>query len=161
MQNKKALMFLVPVALALMSVVVYKFYKALNPSKEQYAKVINTVYTDKADTAISADTFSIIADYRDPFLGKIISAEVPKATNYIPRQPKPEKPPLTPVKWPAITYGGVIKNQKSNKQVVLVSINGQGNFMKAGEEAQGILLKQVYKDSIVLVYEKETKVVRK
>ena len=120
---------------------------------------MNTNFNTSVNTNSSVlDTFSISANYRDPFLGRMISVNA----NSIQKNetPKVEKV-IQQIKWPTIIYNGMIKNQKSKKELALVQIGGKDNIMKAGETAEGIKIQKIYKDSIEVVFEKEKKAVRK
>ena len=55
----------------------------------------------------------------------------------------------------------MIKNQKTNKQVYLVTINNQDNMMKPGDVISDVELKKVYRDSIEVTFHKEKKVIKK
>jgi len=105
------------------------------------------------------DTFSIVANYRDPFLGKMISINKP-VFNSLTKIAKTQKT-IQSVQWPLIVYNGMIKNQKSNKQVVMVQINGQSNLMREKEIFAGIELMKIYKDSIEVGYQKQMKIIKK
>jgi len=112
------------------------------------------------------DSFSIVADYRDPFLGNMKFQTLAK-----PIEKKEEIPPKTiPFHevlkkdkdiWPAIVYGGVIKNQSSNKEIALIKINNGEKLMVVGDIAEEVELLSVYKDSIGVIYGGEQKYVKK
>jgi type II secretory pathway component PulC len=155
MKNKKTVYVILPVVIGLWALVIYKIVTIYSASE---GTVVNTgSFVLPILISNSADTFSIAANYRDPFLGK---KESPAPDNAPKPAPRPEKV-AEPIQWPAITYGGVIKSRKSNVPLCMVSINGQTNFMKEGEVAAGIQLKKIYKDSIDVLFRKEKKVVRK
>ena len=103
------------------------------------------------------DTFHIKADYRDPFLGGTKKVSVPTNTATI---IKPVPIPVV-IKWPTITYFGMIKNQKSNKQLVIVTIDGQSHNMKTGSIVSEVTLNKIYKDSIEVTYQKNKKIIKK
>jgi hypothetical protein len=65
------------------------------------------------------------------------------------------------VKWPAIVYNGIIKNNKSSKKLALVKINGESNLMIRGGASSGVELLDVYNDSIKVNYKGELRVVKK
>lgn len=114
----------------------------------------------KHDASLASDTFSIIADYRDPFLqnqsfSQNTVNEIQKSN--IPLSLKVEKV----VQWPTIVYGGTIMNQKSSKQLALVKINGKEKILKTGEMVEEIELVKIYKDSIEVRMLKNRKVVKK
>src|SRR6202007_3164785 len=77
-------------------------------------------------------TFSIHHGYRDPFLGKVAEAR-PRATAG-PPVPLIKQFTIAPsvTKWPAVVFHGLIRNQKSGKQITLVEIDGHGHNMMPG-----------------------------
>jgi len=95
------------------------------------------------DLEMTVDTFSIVANYRDPFLGRIIT-EPKLAPKKIVTKPKV----VIPVRWPLITYGGMIKNNKSEKVVAIVNINRKSNLMNLGDVVSEVELLEIHSDSI-------------
>lgn len=155
MKNKKAVYLLIILIAGIWAVILYRFFNFA--SSDDGNTEFQSSFVPPVLNASVNDTFSISANYRDPFLGKVQSDEVkkPKVT-----QPQPKKV-IEPLKWPTITYGGMIKNRKSSAQLCMVSINGQSNFMKEGDAIADVELKKIYKDSIEVVFQKEKKVIRK
>ena len=110
----------------------------------------------KAENA-RPDTFSISGDYRDPFLGKTVE----ERTSNAPKTKAPPPPLKAALPWPKITYGGVIKNQKSSKQLYLLQVNGSDNIIKEGDVISDVQLTKAWKDSIQVVFQKEKKIIKK
>jgi hypothetical protein len=103
------------------------------------------------------DTFSIKANYRDPFL---VSTPLKKIVTQLP--PKKVNPPPVPAKpWPELSYGGMIRNEKTNQQLALLTINGRSELVSAGKVYEELEVKKIFKDSIQLGFGKELKMVRK
>ncbi|MBI2968490.1 MAG: hypothetical protein HYY40_11860 [Bacteroidetes bacterium] len=157
-RNKKLLYYLLPATIAIWGIVFYKVLTTLWRGDDA-APAIPSANVKGAKEKISADTFSLIGTYRDPFLGKIadkppISAEI---------KPPVHQPVKTEVKtvWPAIIYGGMIKNQQTKKMVALININGQDNLLAPGEEKEGLKLLAVFPDSVEMISGKEKRVIRK
>jgi hypothetical protein len=155
MKNKKAVYFVLALILGIWAVILYRVFNFASSSNDNVD--VQSSFVPPVLNSNAADTFSIFANYRDPFLGK---TETPGENKKVKIVPIPKKV-VEPLKWPAITYGGMIKSRKSNAQLCMVVINGQSNFMKEGDGASDILLKKVYKDSIEVVFQKEKRVVRK
>ncbi|HET6243892.1 MAG TPA: hypothetical protein VFF35_05165 [Bacteroidia bacterium] len=140
------------------------FYRLVFVSSSEPVLSVNEHILPLKQTSNSVpDSFSIFANYRDPFLNKVVYAQVgnkikvpPTATPVI----KTEKV-IIQLKWPTLTYGGIIKNQKSGKQFAMVNINGQENIMKVGDTVSGIQLLKVNMESIEVSFEKEKRVVSK
>ncbi len=155
MKNKKLLYVLIPGTLLVWGMILHKVFTTMDGGDA--GQFQNTQFVASVSTEIVNDTFSINPDYRDPFSEKVVKKIVTVAHTTAPKPTVPKV--LTP--WPAIVYGGIIKNQKSNKQLALIQINGQSNMMKTGEEVNGIQLTKVFRDSIEVEFQKEKKHIRK
>jgi type II secretory pathway component PulC len=157
MKNKKLLYILIPGTLLIWGMIIYKIFNTVHAEENtvaQHAELITT------DDEIKSDTFSIHPVYRDPFLRKKNKINNPGSGQAATKITKPKIVPVV-IAWPKIIYSGIIKNQKSNKQLALIEINGQSNMMKVGEEVYGVQLLKVFKDSIEVGFLKEKKFVSK
>ena len=76
------------------------------------------------------DTFSLIADYRDPFLGTL------------PTPKKPSKPiaKKKPVVKRMIVYSGSVSQSSSGNTLYFVSIDGKQHVMSPKEEVDNVKL---------------------
>lgn len=119
------------------------------------------VVTAKSNSFSSGqDTFSIVANYRDPFLGNVTASENHGNNSII------KKPAILPIEdivlqWPTLIYGGMIKNQQSSKQLALVKVNGKEIILKEGEMAGSVEIVKIFKDSVEVRMGKAVKVIRK
>lgn len=164
MKNKKLVYVLLPATLAVWILIAVRIYKTLNPASDAEHLTVQQPKEKPAGQTIS-DTFAIENNYRDPF-GKVAAAV---NRNYSagasPALPKKNVQPPAPASktasWPVVIYSGMIKNQNSNKQLVLVSINGNLRSMKPGDNIDNVQLGKIWKDSIEVVWNKERKFVRK
>ena len=145
LKNKKTLYVLVPLVLIIWGVIGNRIYQSMKDDNPGY-------YMEQASSkpvieVLEPDTFSIIAEYRDPFLGRIRSSK-PK-TVQSKKKPTPIKKKPEPIlRWPSITYGGMIRNQKTGKLVAMIKINGKDNLLSVGNVVSEVRLVQVYPDSI-------------
>lgn len=160
LKNKKALYVLIPLVLIIWGLITYRIYESLKDDTPDY--VMEPGSAEAVVEMLTPDTFSILADYRDPFLGRARAAR-PKANPGKARKtPKPVvKKPEPVLRWPAITYGGMIRNQKTGKLIAMVKINGEDNLMAVGNIASAVRLVHVYPDSIKVALGKAEKVVVK
>ena len=158
MKNKKLLYILIPATLALWGAILYKIVVGVNGKEEAFP--INQMNAPVENNETLPDTFNISGNYRDPFIaGK--KEKVNSNTGEIPVTKIKVAAPVAISQWPNIVYGGMIKNQQSSKQLVLILINGQSNFMKMGDIANGIELTKVFRDSIEVQFLKEKKFISK
>lgn len=157
MKNKKLTYVLLPMVLLIWGAILYRIVNVvgdnegvISPSSVQHQPM----------QPIVQDTFALLLSYRDPFLGKMPATKTPGNTG-----PKPIVPvvvtPEKPIVWPAISYGGRIKSEEGNRQLVFVQINGQANIMKIGDMINEITLNSVSKDSIEVQFGKYKKVIYK
>jgi type II secretory pathway component PulC len=157
MKNKKMLYLLIPGTLIVWGLIIFKI---INNMHSEEGPASQHLLAASATVENVSDTFSIHPDYRDPFLGKII-----QRTDLSDRPAKINVPVIPVVKaptpWPTIVYGGIIKNQKLNKEMILLQINGQDFMVKSGETINGIQLFKVFHDSIEVHFSKEKKIIYK
>lgn len=156
MKNKKALYILIPLVVIVWGNFIYQMYTGLHSPDDIVMPQANEE-TYASDNSFQPDTFSLVNNYRDPFLGKTIREPGPRPnqSSVINR-----KSPIVTL-WPSIIYSGVIKNQKSKKEVAMVQINGQSNLMKVKDVVSEVQLLKIYKDSIEVKFGKEKRVIRK
>ncbi|OFY82851.1 MAG: hypothetical protein A3F72_01835 [Bacteroidetes bacterium RIFCSPLOWO2_12_FULL_35_15] len=159
MKNKKLLYILIPLTLLVWGIIVYRIIATTNSGNENQIQSMQQI--ENATIENMNDTFLINPNYRDPFLGKMIKNVTTSATTSLQKTITTVK--NTPIlsSWPTIVYLGIIKNQKSNKQLTLVQINGQSYSMKIGETVNSVELCKVFKDSIEVKFGKEKKFCRK
>ncbi len=122
---------LLAVVLSVWGVIGFKVLKAVNPAPEKPALVVsNDTFVPKQ--LKERDTFSLVADYRDPFLGTF-------------RSPKKEEKKKVKAIAPAIpersiNYTGFIGDTDSKQQIFFVTIDGYQQMMGINDTFQGIKL---------------------
>lgn len=161
MKNKTAVYFLLVATLLIWVFIFIKIYNSVYDKNEPVLSALNSYKNEQE--ILSVDTFSIHPDYRDPFLGKIVSAPQPDRNGsvQIKRQDKIVIPAAASTQWPVIQYDGMIKNQKLNKQLALIRIDGIAATMKIGDETDKIRLCKIFRDSVELCFNKEKRIFRK
>lgn len=150
---------MLPIVLLVWGIVFYQLYL--------YFFSTPTYVTKKAEMVVNVDeikkdTFSIVANYRDPFLGENIRLTQPKTSSNKKQktqkkiQPKPIDKP-----WPSIEYKGMIKNNNSEKRVGIVSINSKEYLVKEGEILNEVKFMVISKELIQVSFQKEQKTISK
>lgn len=119
-KNKKTYLLLVLV-LAIWGILGFKIVGAINPMEEPDKPILfdNKIVQNEIR---KRDTFSIVANYRDPFLGTMPKTEKPKRTKL-----KSVKKPQLPKK--NIGYSGSVAQNGSKNRMFFVSIDGQQHIM--------------------------------
>ena len=160
MKKKKIIYLLVPLVVIVWGFVFYQlsssFLSTPNYAKKETLQKINI-------DEIKRDTFSIVANYRDPFLGTATSSNrsngsLTKKTSNKPKiktEVKAEKP------WPIITYKGMIKNNNSEKRVGIIKIDGKEYLVKEGDLLKDLKIIEISKQLIKVNFQKESKSITK
>ncbi|MBW8050715.1 MAG: hypothetical protein FVQ77_10360 [Cytophagales bacterium] len=162
MKNKKLTYFLIVLLVFIWGLIFYKIFVGVFDGSNNYV-IANIQKKPVKDIIITSDTFTIKANYRDPFLAQTYSNVAKKTKKKIVTKPVIKKPieAVLPIRWPVIKYLGSIKNQKTNKEVAMININRKEKLISVGDTVTGIRLLKIYGDSVQVVYEKEKKVIKK
>lgn len=159
MKGKKGIYILLPVVVAIWGIIGYKIYKSVYPDVNTEATANTIVFEAAADT--TQETFALAANYDDPFLSGVNARNYSGSkANKSPKSivtPKKIVPEKTILPWPQIKYKGSVTNQQSKVQVGLVSINNKDYMLKNGESKEGISIGKISKDSVVILFEKESR----
>jgi len=114
---------------------------------------------------IKEDTFSIVAAYRDPFLGRKTKSYRNNTSASAPQQSasrggvKKSIPAEKP--WPLMSYNGMIKNNNSDRKVGIVKINEKEYLVKSGDVIGEVSILTIEKKAIKVRFQKETKTITK
>lgn len=149
MKNKKNLYILLPAVIIVWGLVIYRFFKGMNPDTSLNQKA-QTVKEFNPEELKESETFTIKADYRDPFLGSLAKKEKKIKRSYIPSKPKePEIP------FPNIVYKGIISPKGKKEKVFLININGQQQLFKLKNTLNQVTLLRGNEEQITLKFQKE------
>ncbi|MBL4669091.1 MAG: hypothetical protein HRT73_08110 [Flavobacteriales bacterium] len=161
MKKKNTLYIMVPIVVLVWGFVLFQlfgsFFSSPNYAKETIEKIVNI-------DEIKKDTFSIIANYRDPFLGKKVrnkgrgnsrSNTSANSRKRIPTQIKAEKP------WPIVVYNGMIKNNNSDRRVGIVKVGGKEYLVKEKDVVAEVTILSINKNEVNVRFQKESKTITK
>ena len=133
-------------------VVIYQFFSY---QKEfEIKKELSFEKAPQSPRAIEADTFSVSANYRDPFFGSYEKKPRPVSRVKKPVDIKAIDQTST-VSWPEVKCFGIIKSKRKEKY--LIQINGKNYLLAPKEEAEGIVLVRGNASQIVIRYKGKTK----
>lgn len=142
----------------------YVFYKAIDSvaASDNTGNIVKPVKDRIAapDISLMPDTFTLMADYRDPFLDKpYTETSIDTSRRNIISTPKPVK--IEPyIDWSIIRYSGVIQNANSKQAIALVNIKGKDYMMTEGAVNDGVKLIKNQKDSIKVLFQGKSKFIR-
>ncbi len=159
MKNNKAITYVLVLAVvAVWGWVIYNIIKKHGPSNNNNISFDNIGKTETSNAQL--DTFSLIADYRDPFVIKYVSMNAAQDLNL--EEEKVKEVIVKPIiEWPLIKYGGTVKNKSSDKKLALINIGEQNHLLGIGDTAQEIKIYAIYPDSLILVYKNDRKTIAK
>lgn len=165
--KKKINILLLIAVLGLWGSVLYRLVKNYMVSNENNKLVEQRISTIPV-TKLKKKPYEFNPLSRDPFLDQIYntSIEVKRETSvskvFGKQKIKDEVSKFNKViSFPNIQYYGVIQSSSNNKEVVLLKINGQLVRLSKSGESEGVKIKQVYKDSVKVLFSNQTKVIRR
>lgn len=168
MKNKKLTYILIPLVLGLWGTILYRIFHTVN-NKNVDLTVNKSTFSENMQNQTILDTFSIHPNYNDPFLRKRTKIadsqlnQMKPAGNVTQAKKIVKQTPVasSTIAWPGIVYNGLIKNQKSNKQLAMIQVNGQSSIMQTGDVVADIQLTKATKDSIEVLFHSERKTIKK
>ncbi|MCW3071751.1 MAG: hypothetical protein JWO44_1641 [Bacteroidetes bacterium] len=153
---------LLPATIAVWATIIIRVYGTLHPD-DVPANIKRAADVTPVAQDNDKDTFSIVNNYRDPFGERPVAQRHATSESAIGKvikniTPEPAKKENT---WPSIHYSGMIKNQKSNRQLAMLEINGSQRAMKSGDVSDNVKVCRIFKDSIEVMYEKQKRFFKK
>ncbi len=162
MKNKKLSWILVPGVLAIWAAIAWQVYNTMKDDDSfQQEKQVAVVPLNAS--SLSPDTFTLLLDYRDPFLDGLVKKKPAPVANTEhhaaaskKNAPLPEESP-----WPSIKYSGLVRQPNTDRMVGFLTIDGATHFVKSGDVVGVIQVGKVWKDSIQVSFGKASQVVKK
>jgi hypothetical protein len=149
-KNKKTYLLLIAV-LAIWGLLGFKIFGAIQPNepKEELA-----LASEKYNPSIlkKRDTFSITANYRDPFLGTIPKRNTTKRAKKTEAK-KSELPKKN------IRYSGLVSQNNTKNSIFFVSIDGHQHMMTRNEVIADVKLVSGNSESIKVKYNNRTETI--
>lgn len=137
------------------------FYRIFNAVGEDEGTIIgNGGSAMKEKKTVLQDSFELLLDYRDPFLGgrsnPSTHAKKSFSTKKMAKSTLPEV-----VDWSTIAYLGVIRNKQMAKEIGLLTINGHEVMASANQQVGVVRVLKIYPDSVRIVYNRIAKTIHK
>lgn len=163
--NKKITYLLFPLVIIIWGLVIYRIFFESRVTPENLDVNVKPLVSKVEQE--SKRSYRLIANYRDPFLSNLQSTGVDTedtdteeehtgSTNL-----RRRRTTVSRVRWPQITYGGFIEDDKKQEITILLNIQDRDYLVKEGDTIQQVFIKHFYKDSLVLVYNEEEKTLTK
>lgn len=132
---------LLGLVLFIWGIIGYRVVKTLSPDEEPIPASKPLSFNPKP--LVKKDTFSLLANYRDPFLGPL-----PKNK----RKPSKNQVVKKPVQKRNIAYSGSVSQSGSGNSLFFVTIDGHQYMMSIKEEVNGVQLISGNKGDIKVRY---------
>jgi hypothetical protein len=135
-------------------------------SKNKEPIVVNNESNDLPIFELKKDTF-LLGDFRrDPFLERYSKRPVPVSKKNIQNKKEPSKVKNKVLvkdnsTWPKLQYFGFLKGNNQADKLAVIKINGKLHRIRERGKIENITVKKVYKDSVLLVRNRKTKMVLK
>jgi len=147
--QKKVIQIALPAVIIIWGFVIFELFYYKN---KKSAPTQNMVVEKYRSPAIQKkETFELLPTESDPFLGTVyIKKTEPKVRSI-------SKIKKKPIKWPKISYNGLVSDNNSNAKIFVVDINGVQYLMEVGEKIQDITVIKASEATISLKYKNELK----
>ena len=129
MSNNTKTYIILGIVLLIWGIIGFRILGAISPEPELVAPQKRMAFQEIELTP--KDTFSIKADYRDPFLGTLTSKKEKKKTQKVVQDQTFDR---------EVLYTGSMVNHSSGKRIYFISINGQQYLLEKGKQAMEVLL---------------------
>jgi hypothetical protein len=151
--NKYLQYFLIIAVIGVWGAVMYRLIHGLS---DKNIPIIASNVPIQSDIENPIDTFSLYADYPDPFLpdtDTLSSEDVKKVSeksDFNSSNSKSED--NTALIIAAIKYNGIIENTDKKSTVGIITINGKEFLVKEKQKVDDIMIKNIRKDSVHVSY---------
>ncbi|MEX0313720.1 MAG: hypothetical protein AB3N18_06050 [Allomuricauda sp.] len=115
--------------LLIWGIIGFKVFSAMSPEPETPVLAENINFKPKE--RVEKDTFSILIDYRDPFLGTMPPSK---------KKPKIKRVAKPKVQFPNVNYTGLITDQNTKNHIFFITISGNQYLMRKGNTQADVTL---------------------
>ncbi len=164
MKNKKLQYILIITVVIIWGLIIYRIIK-YSVKKPSIAFNNNSVSIVNRKSGEEKDTFSIYADYRNPFFKSNRYNNIKKTglkkknKNEEIKNRKKKKMNKSKnvdfkkiIDWPTVKYCGIVQNYRSGKKVGLIEIKRETYLIQEKDTVSDIYIKKMYKDSVEIIF---------
>lgn len=137
------------------SLIIYRIVEGLSP--DDNVPAIKSTGTPQVAYIPTTDSFTLIADYSDPFIPNTDTVDEVTAMNKpvaAPTPPPPvvSKPPEDTYKEGTIQYLGMIANPAKKLKLATINLNGKEMLVKEKDKIEAYLVQKITLEAIVIRY---------
>lgn len=133
----------------------FRIVKTISPD-ETAAPAISTNKEFRPLETGKKDSFGILANYRDPFLGTLPKS--PSSNKRINKSTKNKKPSLPDKN---ITYSGWVNDRSTKEKIFFLDVDGQQLMLTKKQKQEGVQLLSGNEDKIRVRYNGLTKTIKR
>lgn len=122
MKKNQKTYLLLALVLTVWGILGFRIVKTVNPSAEELPMATN-IGKFRPEVIKQRNTFSIVANYRDPFLGTLPKSNIPK------KKKKAVTPKKEVLPDKDIRYTGLIGESTTGKKIFFLTIDGQQQML--------------------------------
>lgn len=165
MNQKPVKYILIGGVVVVWGLIIYRVVDGLNP--DDNVPAIKTSNTIAPATILTTDSFTLIADYSDPFIPGSdtvnTAAALTEKAVAAPPPPPPvvNKPPEDTYKEGTIQYLGMISNPARKLKLGSITINGKEMLVKEKEKVEGYEVEKISAETVVVRYKKKRITIQK
>jgi hypothetical protein len=157
MKKRKILYMMLPLVILVWGFVCYQLFSSFFTTPN-YAKA--EAKNKIAIAEVEKEAIVLVANYRDPFLGKKAKYRGSPTSSVAPKTTKVSPVKITK-KWPQIRYKGMIKNNNSDKRVGIFEVNGKEYLINEKETVSEIKFLSITKHEVKVLFQQEKKTITK
>lgn len=151
MKGNKSVYILLPVVAIVWGLIAYRVVKYVD-SDSSGASIAPVVDMKFEGEKFEGDTFSILANYSDPFEYAKVQTNPLLTHQAKPSDSHPKQTKTSTHKFPTLIYKGSIKNKKNGKVIALITVNNTTKNVMKGETFDGLKIIKINNDSIKIRY---------
>ncbi|HEY0066751.1 MAG TPA: hypothetical protein VGB46_05300 [Flavisolibacter sp.] len=158
--NQKALRYVLIAAVVLVwGAIIYRIFAALGSDDGPEP---GTAVASKPLKQAARDSFSLLANYSDPFLpaDAVMEPDVAVDSPVVTSNPAVVSTSLPatepPVDISFVRYQGMIANPEKKLRMAMISINGSEHLVKENEVIQDVLIRKITANKLTVTYRKKT-----
>jgi len=165
MKNKSVTYLLGAVVLLIWGLVFYRFFSAANEDDLPMPVPSYSPTSKLSKSNAEVDSFELISDYRDPFLGQWtggINSDINNAPKARKKVAKVVPPPVVapPIDWSFVSYLGTIHGKQSKKKLAILKLNDREMMVGANDKVGELTVLKIGKDSVLVSFQGVSKVLR-
>ncbi|MBC7387687.1 MAG: hypothetical protein H7329_00610 [Opitutaceae bacterium] len=163
MKNKNVTYFLGISVLVVWGLIFFRFFNS--ESDEDLSPIQTNNHYTKIDKN-EKDTFELILNYRDPFLGQLAeirnNSDANRKNDGKIKKLKTTKPKvvIAPIDWSFVSYLGTIYGKQSKKKLAILRINESEKMVGNNDKIGDLVILKVGKDSVLVSFLGNRKVLR-